>query len=144
MDEATVERFWSKVFRYEGCWNWTGCLERTGYGRFKSHGRKHSAHRVAYELVNGHIPDGLWVLHRCDNRRCVNPDHLFLGTPQDNVLDMLKKSRHGQQKLNYERAAEMRRDRLAGLTYAELGKKYSVSGVTAYHTAKGTYWKVSV
>src|SRR6185503_1885498 len=71
------------------CWNWTGHIHHTGYGMYRSGG----AHRFSYEMANGPIPDGLWVLHKCDNRKCVNPDHLFLGTVQDNVDDMHAKGR---------------------------------------------------
>lgn len=93
------ERFWEKVDRRgpDECWEWKDSLGTTGYGQFCTYDgqRNHTlkAHRVAYELTNGQIPDGLCVLHRCDNRRCVNPFHLFLGTRGDNWNDMISKGR---------------------------------------------------
>lgn len=89
------ERFWEKVVTSpDSCWLWTGAQSPRGYGAFVvSRGDVRTASRVSWELVNGPIPDGLWVLHRCDNPPCVNPDHLFLGTHQDNMDDMAQKGR---------------------------------------------------
>ena len=77
-----------------GCWIWMAGRFDTGYGSFWLNGTDVRAHRVAYELYVGAIPEGMWVLHRCDIRECVNPDHLFLGTHQDNMDDMARKGRH--------------------------------------------------
>lgn len=74
------------------CWNWKGSLRR-GYGYLKSGKTKLSAHRVSWEVRFGKIPPGQWVLHKCDNPKCVNPEHLFLGTALDNNLDMIRKGR---------------------------------------------------
>ena len=89
------QRFWRQVARGEpgDCWRWLGGT-RKGYGRFKLKGRMVTAHRHAYELEVGPIPDGLFVLHECDNPSCVNPRHLFLGTQLDNIRDRDKKGRH--------------------------------------------------
>ena len=78
-----------------GCWLWTASLTGPGYGQFGVKGRVELAHRVSYELHVGAIPDGLCVLHRCDVRHCVNPNHLFLGTHSDNSRDCVSKGRHG-------------------------------------------------
>lgn len=80
-----VERFWAKVDKTEGCWNWTGVLLR-GYGQFAYRRRMVLAHRFAYELLVGPIPDGLVIDHLCRNPRCVNPAHLEPVTPRENVL----------------------------------------------------------
>jgi len=94
IDMAT--RFWSKVDKSSGddaCWNWTAYIGDSGYGQFGVDGKLTKSHRLAWELVNGNIPPGLWVLHKCDNRKCCNPSHLFLGTPTDNARDMISKGR---------------------------------------------------
>lgn len=88
-------RFWSKVDKSSGvgCWPWTRYTSAGGYGLFEIDGKPERSHRVAWRLENGDIPGGLYVLHKCDNRSCCNPSHLFLGTHQDNVDDMMAKGR---------------------------------------------------
>jgi len=77
-----------------GCHEWQGALTYNGYGRIGVNGKVQRVHRVAYELAHGPIPQGIVVCHRCDNPRCCNPDHLFLGTTQENVEDKMSKGRH--------------------------------------------------
>jgi len=89
-----MKRFWNKVVkRTNGCWEWTASIAWNGYGRFKYAGKMALAHRVSYILKYGPVPDGMMVCHTCDNRKCVNPDHLFLGSHQDNMDDMVTKGR---------------------------------------------------
>lgn len=101
-DRKSLEkRFWSKVNKTDYCWEWTASLllNTCGYGQFKvgsmlDNSRKTvSAHRTSYELCYGAIPRGMLVCHKCDNPKCVRPDHLFLGTHQDNSTDMCLKGR---------------------------------------------------
>ena len=98
-----TERFLNKITKSEGlgpcgdCWEWTAGLDGKGYGAFAVKGRMVQAHKYSYSLFKGSIPDGLFVLHSCDNRKCVNPKHLSLGTNADNVHDMLSKGRQNHQ-----------------------------------------------
>lgn len=95
MNEKIIaeHRFWGKVLRSEECWEWNGALSHDGYGHYRCGGKVAGAHRYSYLLHNGPIPDSLLVLHHCDNRKCVRPDHLFLGTHQDNAKDRCAKGR---------------------------------------------------
>ena len=94
------KRFWSKVKKTDGCWLWTGHLDYQGYGDFTI-GRKqrYRAHRYSV-ILDGRDPTGKYVCHHCDNPSCVRPDHLFIGTPLDNMQDKMKKGRHHMQRNN--------------------------------------------
>ncbi len=87
-------RLWEKVRKTDTCWLWTGAMLKTGYGSIRIDGKAMRAHRVAYELEKGEIPDGMLLRHTCDNRECVNPDHLIPGTSKDNTNDALVRGRH--------------------------------------------------
>lgn len=95
MKESTVQRFWDKVGIQgaENCWVWLASTDRFGRGRFKWNGTTGYAPRFSWELHKAPIPGGLYVLHKCDNPSCVNPDHLFLGTKGDNNRDRQAKGR---------------------------------------------------
>ena len=97
-----AHRFWSKVdpAPSECCWEWTAGKFTEGYGSFRLNTKMLKAHRVAYTLTKGEIPDGLIVRHTCDNRLCCNPDHLILGTHADNMTDMTERNRQAKGEQN--------------------------------------------
>lgn len=99
MSKPIENRFWEKVRKTENCWLWEGAQAGSGYGTFcGADGKMTSAHRIAYWLVNGDIPPGYVICHKCDVKLCVNPDHLWCGTQQQNVDDMIQKGRFARGK----------------------------------------------
>lgn len=91
-NSAAKARFWSKVRKSDGCWEWTAFTEN-GYGMFWLDGRPQRASRVVWRIAKGRIPSGKWVLHKCDNRACVRPAHLYIGTVIENIADMMARGR---------------------------------------------------
>lgn len=92
--ETVVERFMSKIKHFgDGCWEWSASINNHGYGQFKFNKKMVKAHRMSYEIAHGSIPKDLCVLHSCDNRLCVNPEHLRIGTKQDNSRDAVSRGR---------------------------------------------------
>ena len=133
-------RFWQKVRKSDGCWEWQAHRFRTGYGALRISGKTETAHRVSYRLNVGPIPEGLWVLHRCDNPGCVRPDHLFLGTRLDNVADMDAKGRRTQAILTVADVQEIRA-RAEMLPRTRSGKRKMGSMIqlaAEYGVSKGT------
>lgn len=133
-----------------GCINWTGQIGKHGYGVISSGKKPHKplrAHRVAWELAYGTIPKGLLVCHRCDNKRCVNINHLFLGSHQDNMTDMVKKGRNTRgssqhlAKLTEEDVIKIRQMSWEGKQYTEIAKIFGVSPPTVRRIAIGKNWK---
>lgn len=97
MSPEFLKRFWSKVNKTKSCWEWIACVNEAGYGMIGTTGKKiDRAHRVSYRIHFGEIPERMFVCHKCDNPRCVNPEHLFIGTNQDNVNDMILKKRNSK------------------------------------------------
>lgn len=155
------ERFWPKVQKTEDCWLWTGALNSKGYGSIGAGGRSGGvilAPRAAWELVNGPIPDGLWVLHHCDTPRCVRADpdpsisHLFLGDYRANIADMVSKGRQrspdqqGEKgpgaKLTDTQVIEIRRRYAQGGTsQARLGAEFNVGAANIGLIVRRKNWR---
>lgn len=141
------ERFWSNVDKSKDCWTWKGCKSRFGYGEFYANKKTYRAHRLAYELSHGDIPDGLFVLHRCDNPTCVNPDHLFVGTHSDNMKDAANKGRicgemNSFSKLTWNEVNEIRRlYSLRVYSMGSIARKFGVSKASISNIVKNKLWR---
>lgn len=131
-------QFLESLFPNKGpqCWVWQGSRGTKGYGETSFAGKRMSAHRLSWMIHHGPIADGLYVLHKCDNRPCANPEHLFLGTAKDNAADAMKKgrfilgTRQHASKLTAEKVREIRERRKRGETAGSLGREFSVTTVT--------------
>lgn len=136
------DRFWAKVDKSGDCWEWTG-YTLNDYGRFMVYeaGKKPvcwTAHRMSYTLAHGPIPDGMNVLHKCDNRACVNPSHLFLGTQSDNLVDALKKGRAPGMKITEDDVRSIRS--LPDKTLRELSEMFGISESQAWNIRNNKQW----
>jgi hypothetical protein len=146
---ADIEKLWRnvKVGGPTDCWPCRFSKFPSGHVGFWMEGRTHQAHRAAWLFTNGPIPEGMCVLHRCDNPPCCNPAHLFLGTRIDNVRDRDSKgrqaigARHAHSKLTMEIALEIRAMRATGVTLSSLAAKYGVHRSTIRCLLRGDSWK---
>lgn len=142
--EIPKKRFYSLFDKSEGCWIWKGKLNTGGYGKY---GYNTNAHRKMYEYEFGPIPKGMQVCHTCDVRKCVNPDHLFLGTITDNQKDKVKKNRQAKGSqiansiLTEEIVLEVRKMRLAGNMYKKISEKFKISWDLVKRICQNTQWK---
>lgn len=152
--KETPQCFWQHVERRgpDDCWPFNGSTSDVNYGSVRWAGRTQRAHRIAYTLAYGQIPDGLNVLHSCDNPPCCNPAHLFLGTQAENSADMIRKNRvnrtarfigaaHPRAKLTEEAVFEARWLRKAGMPWRRLAARFGVSKTTITAAVIGRTWK---
>jgi len=134
------------IEKSDGCWNWTGRMNEHGYGLTGIRGKSTLAHRTYWEFIKGPIPAGLCVLHSCDNRKCVNPDHLRVGTHAENMKDASIRNRFPSRsgslnpntKLDIEKVNEIRADKTS--THVALAKKYGVTDVSIRNIRVGKTW----
>jgi hypothetical protein len=138
------------------CWEWTGARSTRGYGELAMPGsRPAKAHKMAWEAVNGPVPDGLWVLHHCDNPPCCNPAHLYVGTHVDNMRDMRERGRHwsrvnperiirgercGAAKLTEDQVREIHRMKANGEPSVSLALRFGVTKTTVNMILRGRTW----
>lgn len=148
---SVEDRFWEKVSKQDGdkCWEWLGSLNKpkNGYGCFNVKRKPVYAHRYSYTLHYGPIPDGLLVLHRCDNPKCVRPDHLFLGTHQANLDDAKAKQRmphshkHWNTKLTVDQVRSIRAEYDSGNRAAHaIAAKFGISPTQAFNIGTRRRW----
>ena len=147
-----INRFWTHVDRSAGpeaCWLWTGFIRENGYGIIGIKGKEYKAHRVSYFIEHGRIDNDRLVLHHCDVRSCVNPAHLFLGTPKDNSQDAVKKGRNtrlygednGKAKLTRAAVLKIRRMCRSGQMYQKtVARLFGVSEATVSYVVNGGRW----
>lgn len=152
-DSFTIARFLSLVkdIRTEECWEWGSVLNSNGYGRFMVQNKHRLAHRVSYEIFFGEVPDGLRVCHRCDNRLCVNPMHLWLGTQSENLKDAVSKGRmkhpdtraekNGNTKLTWEHVRNIRAMHNTGVRKYHIASLFGVSPSTVGNIVNQETWK---
>lgn len=146
IQKTLKEKLLSRINKTETCWLWTGHCDQNGYGRLLiGPNRKDMAHRLSYTLFIGPIPDGLYLLHSCDNPTCVNPDHLRPGTHDNNMNDMvirgrsLRGEKHNISKLKND---DVRIIRLLAkeMTHTELARMFNVSIGNISHIISGRNW----
>lgn len=142
-----AQTFWDYVQKSDGCWEWKGGKHSFGYGVLSVDGKSYLAHRHCYELHYGEIQDDMEVCHKCDNPSCVRPDHLFVGSHDDNMKDKVNKGRQPRgtnvstAKLTDEKVREARKLRDDGMTFVAIGSIFGTSRKTVECAVKGITWR---
>lgn len=147
--EQDLDRFWSKVEVSDGCWLWRGTMGNKGYGQFYTDKKRRLAHRVSYEINVDMIPADHEVCHRCDNPRCVNPAHLFVGTHAENMADRNGKGRsrgpkgmrHGRANLTDEQVKAIRGRFTDGRCCKDLAQEFGVGPSAVYKIVHRETWR---
>jgi len=140
---SVESRFWSKVDKSnpDRCWLWTSTKAGRGYGSFRIGQRQVYAHRLSYEMTYGPIPEGMYVCHSCDTPPCVRPDHLFIGTPQENYHDARRKGRViSSSRLTTDDILEIRRLAAYGLKHVEIARRFNIKRAHAWGIVTGRSW----
>lgn len=141
-DKNCEWRFWSKVNRNDssGCWVWTGVKDSDGYGRFRFNSKRIMAHRMSYLFTYGYLPSDARVCHTCDNTSCCNPNHLFLGSDSDNIIDCVVKNKHANCKLTADQISPIKNAVYNGVSVKEIALTYNVSQATIYNVLNEKTW----
>lgn len=145
--EKSLAEFMAKVRKAEsGCWLWVGAHNQAGYGLATWEGKKNqTAHRLSYRIHKGEIPEGLLVLHKCDTPPCVNPEHLFLGTKQDNADDKVAKGRQraGEplKRFKPDQVQAIRKRKAEGLTLEQVAAEFDTNYLTVWLICQRRVWK---
>jgi hypothetical protein len=143
LNEQKNSKFWAKVDRTDlfACWDWTGGRSGgNGYGMTSVGGEKQYAHRIAYELSGGTIPDDLNLLHRCNNKLCCNPLHHYTGDQLQNAADAKRAGAMTGPKLTPSKARQIAAARKSGLTYVQLADKFGISAQSIGKVCRGETW----
>lgn len=145
---SAAERFWSRVSTgpLGDCWLWRGAVHRDGYGSFKMSGQQVAAHRAAWILTRGPVPEGMLLCHHCDTPACVNPSHLFIGTNGDNLADMARKGRslrgerNGHAVLREADVRAVRRRAALGESIRQLAREFGITDSSMRKAIRGHSW----